>query len=75
MLAACKVALLLGTALGSGCQTGVAASDLGPTASGRPTFSLAAGDALGAQIRVNDEILARRLGVDRVQFATVPTPD
>lgn len=73
MFIACKLALLLGTTLTSGGQTGIAAPIEGFSTTARPAFSLGAGDALGAQIRVNDEILARRLGVDRVQYATVPS--
>lgn len=44
-------------------------------AASRPAFTLGAGDALGARIRVNDIILARRLEAERVQFATVPDQD
>lgn len=71
---ATALSLSLGT--DAGAMSEVSASAVNQAASAtRPQFSLGAGDALGARIRVNDIVLARRLDAERIQFATVPDRD
>lgn len=75
MLMACRLAMVMGMMAGGGpgggVDEGMGVAETAP----RPVFSLGAGDALGMQIRKNDELLARRLGVERVWFAEAGTPD
>ncbi len=76
MLMAFKMAMLMGMMAGGGPGIGDGGQPVGEVAEARrPAFSLGAGDALGVQIRVNDEILARRLGFERVWFAEAGTPE
>lgn len=75
MVMACKLAILMGMMASGGPEMAGEGLEQAESAGARPVFSLGAGDALGVQIRANDELLARRLGVERVWFAEAGTPD